>query len=135
MRLTSNHNASAKTFENARFLKKAMTPAESLLWRNLRGSRLNGLKFRRQHPIKTYILDFYCHEKQLAIEIDGDIHNKPENRIYDEVRTKELHDLNIQVIRFSNQEVLNNISEVLKRIKEKLNRLTPPLSAPERGRG
>jgi very-short-patch-repair endonuclease len=118
MRLTSNHNASPKIFENARFLKKVMSPAESLLWRNLRGSRLNGLKFRRQHPIKTYILDFYCHEKQLAVEIDGEIHENPENRQYDESRTKELSALNIQVIRFSNQEVLNNISEVLKRIKE-----------------
>lgn len=118
MKLTSNHNASPKIFENARFLKKVMSPAESLLWRNLRGSRLNGLKFRRQHPIKQYILDFYCHEKQLAVEVDGEIHDKTENQKYDESRTQVLNHLNIQVIRFSNQEVLTNISEVLKRIKE-----------------
>jgi very-short-patch-repair endonuclease len=118
MKLTSNHNASPKTFENARFLKKVMSPAESLLWRNLRGSNIDGLKFRRQHPIKNYIFDFYCHEKKLAIELDGGIHNKAENKAYDNSRTTELNTLDITVIRFSNEEVLSNMSEVLKQIRQ-----------------
>lgn len=121
MKLLSNHNASPKTFENARFLKKTPTIAENLLWQNLRDRNILGLKFRRQHPIKNFILDFYCHEKQLAIEIDGEIHNKSENRSYDESRTQELNAMNIHVLRFNNHEVLNDISGVLKRIREHIN--------------
>lgn len=121
MKLPSNHNASPKTFENARFLKKAPTNAENLLWQNLRGRNILGLKFRRQHPIKKFILDFYSHEKQLAIEIDGEIHSKYENISYDQSRTQELNSMNIHVIRFSNQEVLSDISGVLKRIREHIN--------------
>lgn len=95
-----------------------MSPAESLLWRNLRGRNIGALKFRRQHPIKTFILDFYCHEKRLAIEVDGEIHNKSENQKYDDARTEELNSLNIHVMRFTNQEVLSNVHIVLNRIRE-----------------
>ena len=97
-------------------LRKEQTPAEKLLWSNLRNRNLKGFKFRRQHPIKSYIVDFYCAEKMLSIEIDGGIHLNREQSEYDKFRTKELNSLGIKEIRFSNKEVEENISIVLKKI-------------------
>jgi very-short-patch-repair endonuclease len=61
--------------ERTKELRQAMTPAEKILWEQLRHNRLNGLQFRRQQIIDRYIVDFYCHEKALVVEIDGDIHD------------------------------------------------------------
>jgi very-short-patch-repair endonuclease len=120
MDLPFNHKASIKIFESARFLKKVPTPVEESLLKFLRNSNLSGFKFRRQHPIKTFILDFYCHQKLLAIEIDGDIHSRQGNSEYDESRTMELQGIGIKVIRFTNHEVLNNMTLVLNKIKQHL---------------
>ena len=64
-----HHNAGPKRFEDARSLKKAQTDAEAALWQRIRNRKLNGFKFRRQHPVDYYIVDFYCHECKLVIEL------------------------------------------------------------------
>ena len=108
--------ANAKTFENARALRKIQTPTEELLWQELRNRQLSGLKFRRQHPLKDFVADFYCSEKNLVIEVDGSVHNKAMAKDYDEGRTNELNALGVRVLRFTNDEVEANITAVLKRI-------------------
>ena len=87
------------------------TPAERKLWFEiLRGKRLKGLKFTRQKPLDNYIVDFYCAELMLAIEIDGDTHAR--QRAYDEIRTRRLNTLGVEVIRYTNSDVLNNLEGV-----------------------
>jgi len=138
MELPFNHNAGPKRFENARFLKKVQTEAEAALWQRIRGKKLNGFKFRRQHPVDYYIVDFYCHEGKLVIEVDGEIHEQNDNRDYDKERTEDLIALGLTVIRFANEQVLQNIDLVLEEIKRHLRPapLLPhprPLSEAERG--
>lgn len=75
------------------------------------------MKFRRQHGIGGYIVDFYCKEKNLIIELDGNVHNKKEAREYDLVRDKFLKELDLKVLRFKNSEIEENVKEVLKKTK------------------
>ncbi len=110
--------SSRKVFANARGLRKSMTDAEALLWEKLRNKKLMGYKFRRQHPIAGFIADFYCHEAKLIIELDGSIHHLSEHQEYDEGRTIELEDSGLKVVRFTNDEVINNTQEVLNQIVE-----------------
>lgn len=112
--------AKPKTFENARLLRNALTEAENLLWHNLRNRKLAGAKFRRQHPMNQFIVDFYCAHSKLALEVDGEIHHSKESSEHDENRTYELEQLGIKVIRFSNNQVLNAIDEVLTEIVKHL---------------
>ena len=102
-----------KHFYYARENRKLPTKAEGILWQALRNRRLHGYKFRRQHPISDFIADFYCHECKLIIEIDGGYHNDIEQRQYDEGRTYELNEFKIKVIRFTNNEVIEDIAFVL----------------------
>jgi very-short-patch-repair endonuclease len=127
MQLPFHESAGPKTFENARFLKKVMTDAEAMLWEKLRNRKLKGYKFRRQHPIASYVADFYCHEGSLIVEVDGAIHKMNDNVEYDEARATELESMNIRVIRFTNMEVQSNISVVLKKILENLTSPPAPL--------
>jgi very-short-patch-repair endonuclease len=120
MQLPFHKEATPKIFEQARFLKKVMTPAEKILWDYLRNNRFKGAKFRRQHPVGFYIADFYCHKSKLIIEVDGEIHLKEEARLYDEKRTADLNEMGIKVMRFKNDEVLNQIKGVLEKIGEVL---------------
>jgi very-short-patch-repair endonuclease len=96
--------------EKARALRKNQTDAEIVFWKMVRAKRLNGLKFRRQHPIQPYIVDFVCPEKKLIIELDGGQH--AEANVYDEKRTTFLEAKGYNIIRFWNNEVLNNIEGV-----------------------
>ena len=112
-----NLDATPIVFGFANALKKEMTEAEKFLWENLRNRKLNNLKFRRQHPIGKFILDFYCHEKMVAVEVDGRIHNTEEMRERDEGRTYMLAEWGIKVIRFTNEEVINELHAVLETIK------------------
>ena len=98
----------------ARKLRKNSTEAERLIWSHLRGRRLNNLKFRRQQPVGSYIVDFICFEKRLIIELDGGQHN--ENKKKDLIRTQWLNEQGYQVIRFWNHEVLQNSKDVLEAI-------------------
>lgn len=108
--------ASPAIFGNARELRRASTEAEDLLWQELRNRKVAGLKFRRQHPISNYIADFYCSEKQLVIEVDGNIHDHREVKKYDEARTTDLNSMGIHVLRFTNDQVETNMPAVLNQI-------------------
>ncbi|MCW3093192.1 MAG: methionyl-tRNA synthetase [Ferruginibacter sp.] len=115
------------------------TTAEDILWQILRGKKLDGYKFRRQHIIGDFIADFVCLNKRLIIEVDGLVHQTPENSISDEERTTELNRLGFEVIRFTNQEVINQTDEVLNKILHKLTEKNTKLSdtknPPSGGRG
>ena len=99
--------------ERAQKLRKSETEAEKKLWSLLRNRQLNGKKFRRQHAFGNYILDFYCHEYKLAIELDGKHHLETASKEHDGVRTIFLEEYGITVIRFWNSEVINNEKDVL----------------------
>lgn len=113
--------------EFARELRQEQTPAEELLWQRVRGRKLGGLKINRQFPIVVpqymhasnyFVADFYCHQKKLVIELDGKIHLTKYNSQHDENRTAELKKLGLRVLRISNEEVLNDMDNVLKKILE-----------------
>lgn len=99
-----------------RELRKNQTEAESILWQKIRGRKLNNLKFHRQYSAGPYILDFFCPEIRLAIELDGDQHKDAVE--YDKERESFLRDKNIRTIRFWNREVIKNLENVLRIIKE-----------------
>ncbi len=84
-----------------------------------------GVKFRRQHPISVFILDFYCHEAQLVIELDGEYHSQFQQKLYDENRTQFLKDIGLHELRFKNEDVINNVDWVLATIKEYLDGFKP----------
>ena len=98
-------------------LRKNMTEAELVLWEVLKDKKLCGRKFRRQHSIGYYIADFYCSTEKLIIELDGHHHYTPEGIAEDTQRDNHLEEMNIKVLRFENKQVLNNITQVLKKIK------------------
>lgn len=102
--------------EKRKKLRNNSTEAEILLWLELKQSKLSGRKFRRQHSIGDYIVDFYCPNENLAIELDGEVHFEEDQIEYDRIRDKYLNSLGIEVLRFENQEVLLNIDKVLKEI-------------------
>ena len=104
--------------ERARILRKKMTESERKLWRHLRSSQMNGLKFRRQHPIGPFIVDFVCLEKKLVLELDGSQHMT--NREYDASRTTWLNERGYKVIRFWDNDVFKNFSGIVHRIFENL---------------
>ena len=106
--------------EAARTLRRTMTDAEQLLWHCLRRKQLGGFRFRRQHPFERFVLDFYCCEVKLAIELDGGQHNEPEAQVRDKVRSELLACNGIEVVRFWNNEVFANIEGVLQRIHDEL---------------
>ena len=106
-----------------------MTPAERQLWKRLRANRLDGWHFRRQQIIDTFIVDFYCHEAGLVIEIDGPIHAQEVQE--DQDRTQVLNLRGLKVLRFTNNEVMNHIRQVLDRILAELKPDSPSLE----GRG
>ncbi|MBR0488942.1 MAG: endonuclease domain-containing protein [Prevotella sp.] len=100
--------------------KQFATEAELLLWEHIRAKRL-AVKFNRQHIIGDYIVDFVCIEKKLVVEVDGGYHSEYEQIKKDELRTEHLNGLGYNVIRFSNEEILGNILEVVNKIKDKIN--------------
>ena len=110
--------AIGKLYQYGRELRQSSTKAEKILWDHLRNRKLDGLKFRRQHPIDKYIADFYCHEKKLVVELDGAVHDEKMNVHYDEVRTYELAGSGIRVIRSWNSEIEKNIEFVLEEIRK-----------------
>ncbi len=95
-------------------LRKELTPAEAKLWLHLRGNQLKGVSFRRQHAIGKYIVDFYSPKKNLVIELDGSQHLEQEG--YDEERTKYLESQGYKVMRFWNNQVMNDIDSVIRAI-------------------
>ncbi len=112
------YNAKPHIFEKAKMLRKDMTGAELKLWEKLKGKKMLGLRFRPQHPIDIFIADFYCHPLKLVIEIDGGIHNSTDQKEYDFGREGELENWGIKVIRFTNEEVENEMNRVLEDVKQ-----------------
>ena len=107
----------------ARRLRRNMTPAEKKLWQALKGKQLGGLKFRAQHPVGPFILDFFCPACKLVVELDGSVHDGQAD--YDEARTQHLRNHNYSVIRFHNEEVLTDLPSVLKRILDAAGKSPP----------
>lgn len=105
-----------QTKEKRKELRNNPTDAERYLWYELRRSQLGNKKFRRQHSIGKYVVDFYCPEEKLVIELDGEQHYEAERKSYDEKRTKYLESLNLKVIRFRNTGVLFDRDKVVKEI-------------------
>lgn len=97
----------------ARALRSQLTDCERLLWRRLRNRGLAGFKFRRQHPWPPYVLDFYCAELRLVIELDGGQHHDAAGLARDQLRTAHLERQGLEVLRFSNLEVLQKLEGVL----------------------
>jgi very-short-patch-repair endonuclease len=104
-------------------LRNEATPTERKLWSALQNSQLNGYKFRRQHSVGYYILDFYCPAERLAIELDGDSHFSEEAIAYDRERTSFLNSHNVRVLRFLNSDVFDNLDGVCSRILAELERI------------
>jgi very-short-patch-repair endonuclease len=138
----NNYNPQSKTFfirkkeyspryviALARNLRNNMTDAEKILWEKISKRKIDGLRFRKQHSIGRYIVDFYCFEKKLVIELDGDIHDSQKE--YDHNRDNELTARGNTILRFKNEEVINNIDYVLSRIVETCKNIaeSPPKSA------
>lgn len=105
--------------ERCREMRKNPTRAEKLLWECLRKKQLDGYKFRRQHPILGFVVDFYCHELRLAIELDGSVHLISDQAELDTYRSQALQDEGVFVLRFWNSEVINNVENVLEEIRKK----------------
>lgn len=109
-------NAWGILFERARELRGRTTDAERILWSRLCKNQL-GVKFRRQHPLHSYVVDFYCHSKRLAIELDGPIHDKSQHKFEDSIRTQELTLFGVRILRFKNEEVFRDLDRVVGAIK------------------
>lgn len=116
--------------EFARKLRRDATDAGALLWSCLRDRRVNRRKFRRQHPVEPYVLDFYCAEMNLAIELDGGQHNSAEGRVRDEKRAAFLRSKGIETLRLTNQAMLADTDSVLSVIRERTRRKTAPITRP-----
>ena len=114
--------ASFLLFENAKQLRNKMTFAEEVMWMHLKKG-ISGYKFRRQHPIGTYVADFFCHKAKLIIEVDGSIHNNDEIKKHDFIRDSDLEKLGYTVLRFTNDEVSKQIETVLNKISEFVNNI------------
>jgi very-short-patch-repair endonuclease len=115
MSYTYNKPSSKKT---RRQLRKDLTPAEALLWKNIQRKQLDGRRFRRQYSIGSYIVDFYCVEERLAIELDGSVHDNIGSQLYDDERTSFLESLDIKVIRFENSELFKSLDFVIEAIRQ-----------------
>jgi len=117
------YKADPLIFSNARELRSKLTPAEEIFWLELK-EQFPKYKFRRQHRISIYIADFYCHKIKLVIEIDGPIHDSEESILNDKKRQQDIEDLNLTVIRFTNDQVKNEIERVIEMISSTIKNLT-----------
>jgi very-short-patch-repair endonuclease len=115
--------ASPEMLKRADILRKNMTETELLLWKRLNAKQINHLRFRAQHPIDKFVVDFFCPAKSLIIEIDGNIHSQSHVAERDEGREIELKKLGLTIIRFTNDEVLTRTDNVIARITLKVNEM------------
>ena len=118
------YGADVIVFENAKKLRENMTWAERKLFEQLSKNKL-GVRFRAQHPLSLYIVDFYCHQAKLVIEIDGDFHFNDEAQKADEERTSAIEEFGLRLIRFTNDEIFKNIHEVISEITKHINERVP----------
>jgi very-short-patch-repair endonuclease len=122
---TMFYGANQFTFDKAKELRSNMTLVELILWKSLKNRNLLKVKFRRQHPINIFIVDFYCHECKLAIELDGEIHLDKDSRDKDTCRDQEIEKFGLKIIRFTNDQVILNIKIVTDIILFKVAELAP----------
>lgn len=116
-----HQGASPNLFGKAKYLRyEKLTRHEQMLWEKIKKKQLLGQRFRRQHPIAHYILDFFCPSCRLCIEVDGCSHLLPVQIEYDENRTEYLKSISITVLRFTNEEVERDLDEVVEKIKRKI---------------
>jgi len=114
------YKANTKSHETARVLRKGQTSAEVLFWYTVKNRKIKGMKFRRQHPIGPFIVDFYCDEAKLVIELDGKIHDLEHIKAYDSSREMHLSSLGLQIMRFTNDQIFNNFDTVIKTVEDYL---------------
>lgn len=114
------YGADVIVFERAKKLRENMTWAERKLFEQLSKNKL-GVRFRAQHPLSLYIVDFYCHQAKLVIEIDGDVHFNDESQKADEERTIAIEEFGLRLLRFTNEEIFKNINEVISEIAKHIN--------------
>jgi len=119
------YGANKKIFLRAVELRNNMTLAEQVLWEELRKKETFKVRFKRQHPVDIFVLDFYCHQYKLAIEVDGEIHLRKEVQEHDDGRSHDIEKLGIKILRFTNREVLESIEVVRQRILQEISSLSP----------
>jgi very-short-patch-repair endonuclease len=119
--------------ENRKKLRNSLTPAEAKLWSLLKNSQCENRKFRRQHSIGSYVLDFYCPSEKLCVELDGVAHFTKKGYDYDSARTEYLSTIGIRVIRFENRNVFENTEGVLEEIRRNFCTTTPDPSLTKEG--
>jgi very-short-patch-repair endonuclease len=119
-RVSMFFGAKPDIFRKAEQLRKGLTNAEMILWNVLKDSKRIGAKFRRQHPIDIFIVDFYCHPLKLVIEVDGGYHLDAEQKEYDNGREEELRNLGLRTIRFTNEEIVNDLEKVVRIIEKEI---------------
>jgi len=110
--------------QTRRDLRKQQTHCEKIVWTYLRNRQFLGYKFRRQYSVDHYVIDFYCPKLKLAIEIDGEYHEKPEQKIYDKERQSYLENFGITFVRIKNEELLGNPDLAFERIEQAVKKLT-----------
>lgn len=117
--MTKIYNKTKET-DKRRSLRQSQTDAEAVLWERLRNRQLDGNKFRRQFGIGPYVVDFFCAEKRLAIELDGGSHFTKDGVAYDKERENAIGSLGITFVRFTNAEVINDLNGVVEKIRQRL---------------
>lgn len=116
--IAQNQRVTSTKVERSRALRKEMTEAEKVFWEMVRDRRLFGLKFRRQQVIDGFIVDFYCDSLGLCVEIDGGVHDTEDQKEHDKLRNEALELRKLKVLRFRNEEVMNNNDEIQREIKK-----------------
>ena len=120
------YGAKRNIFLRAIELRNNMTEAEKNLWEELKKKEIFKARWKRQHPIDIFVVDFYCHKYKLAIEVDGEIHLKEEIREHDDGRAHDIEKLGIKILRFTNKEIFDNIEFVKNRILKEINSVQAP---------
>jgi very-short-patch-repair endonuclease len=118
--------AKPELFRYAQEMRKNPTDSEKTLWNVLRKFRNKGYIFRRQHPVDIFIADFYCHKLKLIVEVDGNMHDSDQAMVYDDGRSAELEKYGLNIIRFTNDQVLKETEKVTLQIQNFIVRLTSP---------
>ncbi|MEO6131285.1 MAG: endonuclease domain-containing protein [Saprospiraceae bacterium] len=119
MKTNMHYGASATIFERARYLRNHPTEAEEILWHQLRNHRLKQ-KFRRQHPMSKYVVDFYCHALKFIIEVDGSVHDTIDQKANDLEKDFDLKNLGMEILRIGNIEIYNDIEDVVSKIYSRI---------------
>lgn len=125
--MTKHFNKKKET-EKRRLLRKQQTFTEKILWIHLRKRQALGYKFRGQYSVDHFVIDFYCPELKLAVELDGDVHDIPEQKDYDKARQKYLEAFGIKFIRIKNEEFLGNPNKAFNRIEEAIKEISTKMN-------